>query len=257
MWFPAGNQTGVNAEVQGMAEAVIVAGARTPIGKLAGALAGFSAMDLGGFAIAEALLRAGVSPDQVDYVLDLLQVPVPVDQVAEIVGERIDPKPGESAERYLFRLSADETGLYFHRRREVGRVLDRKLKAIQEGRAELAQERRQLSQRARKPFLVEALSQVVVDDTRAHDGAVEEAERLAVAQDLLQRLRHRREVQRGSRNCCIVENVLLGQDRFARTGRADYEVRPIQREPSTEHRIEAGRTAREPLRHWAQTGWRT
>src|SRR5580692_3191071 len=52
-----------------MAEAVIVAGARTPIGKLSGALAGFTAMDLGGFAIAEALIRAGVSPDQVDYVL--------------------------------------------------------------------------------------------------------------------------------------------------------------------------------------------
>src|ERR1700728_4405504 len=52
-----------------MAEAVIVAGARTPIGKLSGALAGFSAMDLGGFAIAEALKRAGISPDQVDYVL--------------------------------------------------------------------------------------------------------------------------------------------------------------------------------------------
>ena len=42
-----------------MAEAVIVAGARTPIGKLSGALAGFTAMDLGGFAIAEALSRAG------------------------------------------------------------------------------------------------------------------------------------------------------------------------------------------------------
>ena len=52
-----------------MAEAVIVAGARTPIGKLSGALGGFTAMDLGGFAIAEALSRAGVSPDQVDYVL--------------------------------------------------------------------------------------------------------------------------------------------------------------------------------------------
>ncbi len=52
-----------------MAEAVIVAGARTPIGKLSGALSGFTAMDLGGFAIAEALQRAGVAPDQVDHVL--------------------------------------------------------------------------------------------------------------------------------------------------------------------------------------------
>ena len=52
-----------------MAEAVIVAGARTPIGKLSGAFAGFTAMDLGGFAIAEALKRAGLAADQVDYVL--------------------------------------------------------------------------------------------------------------------------------------------------------------------------------------------
>ncbi len=46
----------------------IVAGARTPIGKMSGALSGFTAMDLGGFAIKAALERAEVSPDQVDYV---------------------------------------------------------------------------------------------------------------------------------------------------------------------------------------------
>jgi acetyl-CoA C-acetyltransferase len=46
----------------------LVAGARTPIGKMSGALAGFSAMDLGGVAIAGALARAGVGADQVDYV---------------------------------------------------------------------------------------------------------------------------------------------------------------------------------------------
>ena len=38
---------------------VIVAGARTPIGKLSGALGGFAATELGGFAIAAALERAG------------------------------------------------------------------------------------------------------------------------------------------------------------------------------------------------------
>jgi acetyl-CoA C-acetyltransferase len=51
-----------------MPGSVIIAGARTPIGKLSGALGGFSGMDLGGFAIAAALERAGVSPDAVDYV---------------------------------------------------------------------------------------------------------------------------------------------------------------------------------------------
>jgi len=51
-----------------MPGSVIVAGARTPIGKLSGALASFSAAQLGGFAIKAALERAGVQPDQVDYV---------------------------------------------------------------------------------------------------------------------------------------------------------------------------------------------
>ncbi len=52
-----------------MPGSVIVAGARTPIGKLSGILSGFSAQELGGFAIAEALRRAQVAPEQVDYVL--------------------------------------------------------------------------------------------------------------------------------------------------------------------------------------------
>ncbi len=52
-----------------MAGSVIVAGARTPIGKLSGAFSSLSAADLGGFAIAEALRRAGVEPGQVDHVI--------------------------------------------------------------------------------------------------------------------------------------------------------------------------------------------
>ncbi len=47
----------------------IVAGARTPIGKMSGALASFSGADLGGIAITEALSRAEVSPDEVDHVI--------------------------------------------------------------------------------------------------------------------------------------------------------------------------------------------
>jgi acetyl-CoA C-acetyltransferase len=47
----------------------IVAGARTPIGKMSGALASFSAADLGGFAIAAALSRSGVSPEEVEHVI--------------------------------------------------------------------------------------------------------------------------------------------------------------------------------------------
>ena len=51
-----------------MPGSVIVSGARTPIGKLSGAFAGFTGMDLGGFAIKAALERAGIKGDDVDYV---------------------------------------------------------------------------------------------------------------------------------------------------------------------------------------------
>jgi acetyl-CoA C-acetyltransferase len=48
---------------------MVVAGARTPIGKLTGALAARSAVELGGVAIAAALDRAGVEPVDVDHVI--------------------------------------------------------------------------------------------------------------------------------------------------------------------------------------------
>ncbi len=52
-----------------MPKTVILSSARTPIGKMGGALAPLSAVELGGIAIAEALDRAGVAPDQVDHVI--------------------------------------------------------------------------------------------------------------------------------------------------------------------------------------------
>src|ERR1035437_9799578 len=48
---------------------VIVAGARTPLGRMSGSLKDFSGVDLGGVAIKGALEKAGVRGDQVDYVI--------------------------------------------------------------------------------------------------------------------------------------------------------------------------------------------
>ncbi len=47
-----------------MPSSVIVGGARTPIGKMSGALKGFQAVDLGGLAIAAALEKAGIAGDR-------------------------------------------------------------------------------------------------------------------------------------------------------------------------------------------------
>ena len=52
-----------------MTTSVIVAGARTPMGRLLGSLTPFSGADLGAFAIKAALERAGVTGDQVQYVI--------------------------------------------------------------------------------------------------------------------------------------------------------------------------------------------
>jgi acetyl-CoA C-acetyltransferase len=47
--------------------ALIVAGARTPIGRFRGSLASLRAVDLGAAAIRSALERAGVAPEQIEY----------------------------------------------------------------------------------------------------------------------------------------------------------------------------------------------
>ncbi|MGC5012716.1 acetyl-CoA C-acetyltransferase [Streptosporangium sp. DT93] len=52
-----------------MSGSVIVAGARTPIGRLLGSLSGLTAAELGGIAIKAALERSGVAPDAVQYVI--------------------------------------------------------------------------------------------------------------------------------------------------------------------------------------------
>ena len=52
-----------------MPGSVIVAGARTPMGRLLGSLKDFSGADLGGVAIKAALERAGITGDQVEYVI--------------------------------------------------------------------------------------------------------------------------------------------------------------------------------------------
>ncbi|MEU4404900.1 acetyl-CoA C-acetyltransferase [Streptosporangium sp. NPDC023963] len=52
-----------------MSGSVIVAGARTPIGRLLGSLSGLSAAELGGIAIKAALERSGVAPEAVQYVI--------------------------------------------------------------------------------------------------------------------------------------------------------------------------------------------
>src|SRR2546429_6626886 len=75
---------------------VIVNGARTPMGRLLGALKDFPATKLGEIAIRAALERAGVAPEQVQYVImgQVLQAgagQIPARQAAVAAGIPITP----------------------------------------------------------------------------------------------------------------------------------------------------------------------
>ncbi len=69
-----------------MAGSVIIAGARTPIGRLSGVLSEFTAPQLGGAAIAAALERAGITADQVDAVI-----------MGNVVQAGVGPNPARQA----------------------------------------------------------------------------------------------------------------------------------------------------------------
>src|SRR3989442_15937101 len=52
-----------------MEQPVILGAVRTPIGKFQGGLSSFAATDLGAKAVAEAVRRAGIEPQQVDEII--------------------------------------------------------------------------------------------------------------------------------------------------------------------------------------------
>ena len=71
---------------------MIVAGARTPMGRLLGSLKDVSGAQLGGVAIKAALERSGVAPDQVEYVI--------MGQVLQAGAGQITGPPGRGRRRH-------------------------------------------------------------------------------------------------------------------------------------------------------------
>ena len=82
---PASAAGALEASMSQLAQtrSVIVGGARTPMGRLLGSLKDFSAADLGGVAIKAALERAGITGDQVDYVI-----------MGQVIQAGAGPEPG-------------------------------------------------------------------------------------------------------------------------------------------------------------------
>ncbi|NOU89343.1 acetyl-CoA C-acetyltransferase [Paenibacillus sp. LMG 31460] len=78
-----------------MSKTVIVSAARTPFGKFGGSLKQLQAVDLGGMAIHEAVVRAGVDGDQVDEVIMGMVVQAGAGQIPSRQAARLGGLPWE------------------------------------------------------------------------------------------------------------------------------------------------------------------
>lgn len=70
--------------------------------------------------------------DQVDFVLRIGKVPLPIEEVKRITGVYHPPIGDETAAQYLLRLSADKTGKYYDERRRLNSEWEQKKKALAE-----------------------------------------------------------------------------------------------------------------------------
>ena len=104
--------------------------------------------------------------------------------------------------------------------------------------------------------LVEHGAEVLVEDGAADRVRIEEAEALAVAQDLVERLGDRGEVESGPLGGGVGEHVLLGEDRLAGAGQPDQHVDRVGRQAAAEDGVEARVATREPLARHAVAAWR-
>ena len=98
-------------------------------------------------------------------------------------------------------------------------------------------------------LFVEDVTEVLVEHPVAERGTVEVLERLAEPQQFVQWLGDRRQVQRGLGAGGVVEHVLLGKDRLARSRKAAQQGDHVERKSAAEYRIQPGRTARESIAH--------
>src|SRR4029079_9780539 len=92
-----------------------------------------------------------------------------------------------------------------------------------------------------EPVLDERLAQVVIDDAPVGDGGpVEKIKTLPVPEDLVERLRDGREVERGVFGGGVVKRVLLAEDRLPAAGDADDHVDRVDGQAPAQDLVDPG-----------------
>ena len=131
------------------------------------------------------------------------------------------------------------------------RIRRKRLEAVDDDhpRTALLDQRAHLLEDTGEAALVENGAEVLVEDGAADRFRIEEAERLTVPKDLVERFRHRGEVEGGPLGRGVREQVLLGEDRLAGPGQPDQHVDRVRREAAAEHGVEARMAAQETPAH--------
>jgi acetyl-CoA C-acetyltransferase len=155
---------------------VIVSGARTPMGRLLGSLKDFSAADLGGVAIKAALERAGISGDQVDYVImgQVLQAgagQIPARQAAVAGGIPMSVPVADDQQGLPVRPRRDRAGRPADPRRRVRHRRRRRHGVDDQGAAPAAEVAHRLQVRRRHAV-----------DSMAHDGLTDTFDQVAMGE---------------------------------------------------------------------------
>ena len=96
-------------------------------------------------------------------------------------------------------------------------------------------------------------AEVLVEDRSTDRVAVEEAERLRVAKDLLERLGDRRQVDRGTLLGRAREHELLAEQRLSRARQPHDQVDAVRRQAAAEDQVEPCVAARAALLHQARS----
>lgn len=107
---------------------------RRPDGELEKSPGDVIAQYIDKYSITPFVWLANREQDQVDDVLRICNIAIPMAEVEAITGRKHVPLDGESAAQYLNRLSADGSGTYYVERTMAGRTWEQKKKALAEQR---------------------------------------------------------------------------------------------------------------------------
>ena len=107
----------------------------------------------------------------------------------------------------------------------------------------LTQDRAEPLECSRQASFLEIFAETLIEHALSDAGEIEELEGLAEADQLVQRLRNRREIYRRPLHRRVGERVLLGENRLAAAWRSRDQVDRVSGQPAAKDRVKPAASA--------------